>query len=100
MKTLWIKENNEKIIKIGATAGLTNANDYGPPTSLGALDALIIFLKVPFIQYRQLLLSKWSRQCLETIMLSSKVLRMGIQKTPYQKTYELQAGPQEFTVDF
>ena len=25
---------------------------------------------------------------------------MGIQKTPYQKTYELQAGSQEFTVDF
>ena len=33
-------------------------------------------------------------------MLSSKVLRMGIQKTPYQKTYKLQAGPQEFTVEF
>ena len=33
-------------------------------------------------------------------MLSSKVLRIGIQKTPYQKTYELQAGSQEFTVDF
>ena len=25
---------------------------------------------------------------------------MGIQKTPYQKTYELQTGSQEFTVDF
>ena len=25
---------------------------------------------------------------------------MGIQKTPYQKTYELQPGSQEFTVDF
>ena len=25
---------------------------------------------------------------------------MGIQKAPYQKTYELQAGSQEFTVDF
>ena len=33
-------------------------------------------------------------------MLSSKVLRIGIQKTPYQKTYKLQAGSQEFTVDF
>ena len=30
----------------------------------------------------------------------SKVLRMGIQKRPYQKTYELQTGLQEFTVDF
>ena len=25
---------------------------------------------------------------------------MGVQKTPYQKTYELQAGSQDFTVDF
>ena len=25
---------------------------------------------------------------------------MGIQKTPYQKTYKLQVGCQEFTVDF
>ena len=33
-------------------------------------------------------------------MLSSKFLRMGIQKTPYQKTYELQVGSQEFDVDF
>ena len=33
-------------------------------------------------------------------MLSSKFLRMGIQKTPYQKTYELQVGLQEFDVDF
>ena len=29
-----------------------------------------------------------------------KVLRMGIQKRPYQKTYELQTGLQKFTVDF
>ena len=33
-------------------------------------------------------------------MLSSRFLRMGIQKTPYQKTYELQVGSQEFDVDF
>ena len=33
-------------------------------------------------------------------MLSSKVLRMGIQKTLYQKTYEFPVGSQEFTVDF
>ena len=33
-------------------------------------------------------------------MLSSKVLRMGIQKTLHQKTYELPLGSQEFPVDF
>ena len=34
------------------------------------------------------------------ILISSKVLRMGIQKTTYQKTYEMQVGSQEFIVDF
>ena len=63
-------------------------------------NAQIVFLKAPFIQYEQILLTKNFRQYLETIMLLSKVLRMGIQKTPYQKTYELQMGPEEFTVDF
>ena len=87
-------------LKIGATARSTNANDYGPAPSSGMPDAKIIFLKAPFIQYEQILFSKNFRQFLETKMLSLKVLRMGIQKTPYQKTYELQAGSQEFTVNF
>ena len=33
-------------------------------------------------------------------MLSSKVLRMDMQKTTYQKRYELPASSQEFTVIF
>ena len=33
-------------------------------------------------------------------MTSLKVFKMGKQKTPYQKTYEIKAGLQEFTVDF
>ena len=33
-------------------------------------------------------------------MILSKVLRMGIQKTPYQKVYQLEAGLKEFTFDF
>ena len=69
-------------------------------TTIGAPDPQIVFLKAPFLQYEQILLTKNFRQHLETIMLSSKVLRMGIQKTAYQKTYELQTGSQEFTVDF
>ena len=60
----------------------------------------LFFLKAPFIQYEQILLPKNFRQYLEAMILSSKVLRMGIQKTTYQKTYELQAGSQQFTVDF
>ena len=67
-------------------------------TAIGAPDAQIFFVRVPYLQYEQILLTKNFRQYLETIMLSSKVLRMGMQKTPYQKTYELQARSQEFTV--
>ena len=46
----------------------------------------IVFARALFIQYLQILLMKNFRQFLEKIMLSSKVLHMGMQKTPYQKT--------------
>ena len=69
-------------------------------TNIGAPDAQIAFSKAHFLQYEQVLLMKNFRQYLETIMISSKVLRMGMQKTRYQKTYELQEGSQEFTVSF
>ena len=68
--------------------------------AIGAPDARIVFVRAPYLQYEQILLRKNFRQYLEAIMLSSKVLKMGIQKKTYQKTYELQAGSQEFTVDF
>ena len=29
-----------------------------------------------------------------------KSIEDGLQKTPYQKTYEMQVGSQEFTIDF
>ena len=67
---------------------------------MGAPGAQIVFVRAPYLQYEQILLTKNFRQYLETIMLSSKVLKMGIQKTSYQKTYRLHAGSQEFTVDF
>ena len=57
-------------------------------------------LKAAFMQYEQLVLPKNFRQYLETILFSAKVLHTGIQKTPYLKTYELQVGAQDFTVDF
>ena len=49
-------------------------------------DAKIIFTKAPFIQYVQILLDKNFRQYLEITMISKKILRMGAQKTPVQKT--------------
>ena len=52
------------------------------------------------IQYEQLTLDANLTQYIETILFSSKVLRMGVQKIPYQRTYELQVGSQDFTVDF
>ena len=68
--------------------------------AIGAPDPQIVFARVSYLQYEQILLRKNFRQYLETIMLSSKILRMGIQKTLYQKMFKLQAGSQDFTVDF
>ena len=48
-------------------------------------DAKIIFTKAPFINYKQILLNKNFRQFLETILVSKKILRIGVQKTPYKK---------------
>ena len=40
------------------------------------------------------------RQYLGTILYSARTLQIGVQKPLYQKTCELQAGSQNFTVDF
>ena len=58
--------------------------------STDEVDAEIIFTRAPFIQYEQILLGKNFRHHLETIMVSKKILRMGVQKTPIQKTYKIQ----------
>ena len=69
-------------------------------TAIGAPDAKIIFTKAPFVQYEQFLLDKNFRQYLETIMVSKKILRMDVQKTPIQKTYEMYVGSATINVDF
>ena len=63
-------------------------------------DTQIIFTKAPFVQYEQILLDKNFRQHLETIMVSKKILRMGAQKTPIQKTYEIQKGSDSLNIEF
>ena len=68
-------------------------------TTIGSPDAKIIFTKSPFIQYEQFLLDKNFRQYLETIMVSKKVLRIGVQKTPIQKTYEIAVASDSITID-
>ena len=61
-------------------------------TAILAPDAKIIFTKAPFVQYEQILLDKNFRQYLETIM--------GAQKTPIQKTYEINVGQDSLDIDF
>ena len=68
-------------------------------TSAPAPDAEILFTRAPFIQYEQILLDKNFRQHLETIMVSKKVIRMGAQKTPIQKTYEVKQGSDSLNVE-
>ena len=63
-------------------------------------DTQIIFTKAPFVQYEQILLDKNFRQHLETIMVSKKILRMGAQKTPIQKTYEIKKGSDSLNIEF
>ena len=63
-------------------------------------ESYFVLLKAPYLQYEQIVLAKNFRQYLESTLFSAKVLRMGVQKTPYQKTWELQTGTQDFTVDF
>ena len=67
--------------------------------TIGALDEKKIFTKPPFIRYEQILLEKNFRQYIETMMISKKTLRMGIQKTPIQKTYEISVGSDSLTVE-
>ena len=68
--------------------------------AIPGVDAEIIFTKAPFVQYEQILLDKNFRQHLETIMVSKKNLRMGAQKTPIQKTYEIQKRSDSLSVEF
>ena len=63
-------------------------------------DAKIIFTKATFIQYEQILQDKNFRQYLERIMVSKKILRIGAQKIPIEKTYEINTGTDTVNVDF
>ena len=87
-------------LKSGKAARSTNLNDYNLDTAPTTPDVQIVLLKAPIIQYEQLALNTNFRQCLEMILFSARVLQMGVQKTPYQKTYELLVGSQDFTVGF
>ena len=71
---------------------------YG--SALPTPDVKIIFTKGPYVQYEQILLDKNFRQYLEIIMVSKKIMRMGTQKIPLQKTYEINVGQDSIDIDF
>ena len=58
------------------------------------LNVEIIFTDAPFIQYKKTKLDNNFRTYLENSLLPENVLRTGTQKTPYQKTYEINKGSQ------
>ena len=89
---LFLETNMEKLFESRKTLA-ANA-------TIPEVDAEIIFTRAPFVQYEQILLDKNFRQHLETIMVSKKILRMGAQKTPIQKTYEIQKGSDSLNVEF
>ena len=69
-------------------------------TAIPDVDAEILFIRAPFVQYEQILLDKNFRQHLETIMVSKKILRTDAQKIPIQKTYEINTGSDSLNVNF
>ena len=69
-------------------------------TTSSTADTQIIFTRAPFIQHEQIQLNKNFRQCLKKIMVSRKILRMGAQKAPLQKTYEISKGQDSLNVEF
>ena len=89
---LFLETNMEKLFE-SRKALAANA-------TIPELDAEIIFTRAPFVQYEQILLDKNFRQRLETIMVSKNILRMGAQKTPIQKTCEIQKGSDSLNVEF
>ena len=100
MKRLFESDANlNSGLKSGKSTTSTDPTDYDIAVT-GIPDAQIVLTKATLIQYEQMTLNTNFRQYLETILYPERTLRMVVQKTPYQKIYELQAGSQYFMVDF
>ena len=65
-----------------------------------APDASPYFFATPYLMNEQLTLSETFHKYISKIISSKRVLRTGIQKTPMQKTYEINVGSQSHVVDF
>ena len=93
--TKWLitlEQNYQKLFETKAS----QANDALPTLE----DAKIILAATPYLLFEQFKLFDNYLAYLEAIMISNKVLRTGIKKTPYQKTYELIVGAQSRTITF
>ena len=93
--TEWLitfEQNYQKLFQTKAN----RAHD-ALPTSV---DAKIILTATPYLLFKQFKLDDTYHAYLEGIMISNKVLRTGIKKTPYQKTYELIVGAKSRTITF
>ena len=89
---LFLETNMEKLFK--------SRNVIAANTAIPDVDEEILFTRAPFVQYEQILLDKNIRQHLETIMVSKKILRISAQKTPIQKTYEINTSSDSLNVEF
>ena len=93
--TEWLitfEQNYQKLFQTKAN----RAHD-ALPTSV---DAKIILTATPYLLFKQFKLDDNYCTYLERLMISNKVLRTGIKKTPYQKTYKLIVGMQSRTITF
>ena len=93
--TKWLITFEQYYQKLFETKA-NQANDVLPTT----VDAKIILTATPYLLFEQFKLDDNYRAYLEVIMISNKVLRTGIRKTPYQKIYELVTGTQSRTITF
>ena len=64
------------------------------------VDARIIIDLTPYLLYYQFNLDDVYRTYFELAMVSENLLRTGIRKTPFQKSYKLVAGTQSKTITF
>ena len=89
---LFLETNMKKLFK--------SRNVIAANTAIPDVDEEILFTRAPFVQYEQILLDKNIRQHLETIMVSKKILRISAQKTPIQRTYEINTSSDSLNVEF
>ena len=75
-------------------------NQAGGAAVPNSVDAKIYLDSAPYILYHEFKLDDTFRTYLEGSIMSENNLRGGIQRTPLQKSNEIDTGSQSRTVDF